>query len=414
MPLPDSSSVHEVTDLSPSGRSPAANLVLGAEARGFILGRPSRPTARLRFRRGAETREASGKTIRHVRTRVRRNSTSFTSTPTRYVAGARVLVHDDVLATGGTAARTATSPSSSVARRRARVRDRAGLPRGRQAARRPRRPLADPLLAHVRRPRRRLQLRHVRRAHDPLHVLVPGAGEARVALSWFRPQVEQLPRARAARGSLRSSSAAPAAAAPRLRLAPTSTGRTWARWRRDLCEFDDRNGGSVARSSPTSPHRGSRPASGRGASSATPRSVRVPGLPVRVRPPDGSGEEVGLAVRCPVCASVWIRTSSAHSTSTCRFTTARWASWSTSSPPTRVKEFAAELYSGRFDNRRLRSRPFTSGNQGYGLRGGGANVHGLTRGTRVACWGAGVAACWSGWQRRSATHEEQRLCYAPG
>ena len=71
----------------------------------------------------------------------------------------------------------------------------------------------------------------------------------------------------------------------------------------------------------------------------------------------GRRGRVGVAVRCPVCARVSVNLVSARSTSTCRSTTtARSASSSTSSrttPSTVVEEFAAELYSARFDGRRL-------------------------------------------------------------
>ena len=72
--------------------------------------------------------------------------------------------------------------------------------------------------------------------------------------------------------------------------------------------------------------------------------------------PSGGGEEVGLAVRCPVCASISINLVSAqhldvpfHNDRAVGVVEHVFAA----DAERVVKEFAAELYSGRFDNRRL-------------------------------------------------------------
>src|SRR4030095_15893688 len=73
--------------------------------------------------------------------------------------------------------------------------------------------------------------------------------------------------------------------------------------------------------------------------------------------PSGSGEEVGLAVRCPVCGSVSINLVTARHLDV-PFHNEREVGGvvATGCPPALgrvVRDFAAELSSARFDSRRL-------------------------------------------------------------
>ena len=186
--LADPAALHEAVEQLAEWAEPRKpDLVLGAEARGFILGARARLPARLRLRRrpGKPGKLPWQTGQRHVRARVRRrlaraarrrdlerrSACSSTTTCSR-PAGPRKATVDLVEQLGGEVVGVAFVIELDVPER----------PR---AARRLRRLLADPLLSVTfGRPRRRLQSGvDVRRAHDPVHVLVPGAGRGAGARS---------------------------------------------------------------------------------------------------------------------------------------------------------------------------------------------------------------------------------------
>ena len=91
-----------IVDLAAWGKTKEPDLVVGAEARGFILGAAIAREIGCGFVPARRPGKLPPETVeRHLRARVRRRTrSSCTRTPFR--KGARVLIHDDVLATGGT------------------------------------------------------------------------------------------------------------------------------------------------------------------------------------------------------------------------------------------------------------------------------------------------------------------------
>ncbi len=146
-----------IRQLADWSRPREPDLILGAEARGFIFG------GALAYELGAGF-VAARKPGKLPRETVEATYALEYGTDSLQVhrdavsEGARVIVLDDVLATGGTAkAKTDLVEGSRWRRRRCAVRARAHLPRGARATRGVRRSLADPVLARpssVGRPRR--------------------------------------------------------------------------------------------------------------------------------------------------------------------------------------------------------------------------------------------------------------------
>ena len=87
-------------------RAGSVDLVVGIEARGFILGAAGGLRARRRLRPGPQGRQAARATSLHVDYELEYGTATIEVHADAFVAGARVLVVDDVLATGGTAVAT--------------------------------------------------------------------------------------------------------------------------------------------------------------------------------------------------------------------------------------------------------------------------------------------------------------------
>ena len=91
---------------SPTRHAGQVDVVVGIEARGFILGAAGGLRARHRLRAGAQGRQAAGRDPGESTTTSSTAPPRSRCTPTPSRPGERVLVVDDVLATGGTAAAT--------------------------------------------------------------------------------------------------------------------------------------------------------------------------------------------------------------------------------------------------------------------------------------------------------------------
>ena len=130
---------HAVDALAEYARAREVDYVVSAEARGFVLGGAVAAAAGAGFilarKPGKLPREVAS-----VEYELEYGVDALEVHATRCAAGARVLVHDDLLATGGTAG-GAVRPGGAGGRRRGRlrVRDRAGLPPRPRAAQRARR-----------------------------------------------------------------------------------------------------------------------------------------------------------------------------------------------------------------------------------------------------------------------------------
>ena len=269
-----------------------------------------------------------------------------------------MLIHDDVLATGGTVDGD-LRPGRAARRggRRRRLRDRAGVPRGPQAARRSTTSTRSSRTEHrgyERRPGRRLQESDVRRPHEPIRVFVPGAGGGPRARCRPSGGIEQLPgaahpavyRGRVRLRLRRTASRARLARRARLGAARPPGGR--------LPEPDDR-----ARSSRLEDELADLAARRIQAGRVAVELLLLPGgaaaadLPVVVLPARaGARRRRGRRRRAlPGLRAASRSTSSPPSTSTCRSTTTRRsASSSTSSrrdAERRLEEFRAELHSAR-------------------------------------------------------------------
>ena len=83
------------------------DVVLGIEARGFIFAPALAYALGDRFRPGPQAEEAAGRSRRASSTSSNTASTAWRSTRTPSRRGQNVLIVDDVLATGGTAAAVA-------------------------------------------------------------------------------------------------------------------------------------------------------------------------------------------------------------------------------------------------------------------------------------------------------------------
>ena len=134
--LADPEALHEtVEQLAEFAEPRKPDVVLGAEARGFILG------AALAYRLGCGFVAARKPGKLPWRTISAKYALEYGFDALELHAdaiagGSRVLIHDDLLATGGTPRRRSTSSSSSAAPSSARVRDRAGVPERPREARR--------------------------------------------------------------------------------------------------------------------------------------------------------------------------------------------------------------------------------------------------------------------------------------
>ena len=302
---------------------------------------------------------------RDVRARVRLRTRS-SCTPTRSRTGQRVLVHDDVLATGGTAKAigelveqlggevvgVCRSSSSST------------FLDGPRAARGLRRLLADHVLSDAQRCPSGLPISKSRRMYDalttPVHVRVPGAGRDARARSRRSGALERLPGA-AHPAVFRVAFDCPCGdehpgLVPHDELDWAPLGLPAGA----LPQPDDR----AARARSTTSSRDARRAADRGGRVALellllPGGAPAAGLPVVVLPArSGRARRGGRARRpLPRLRKRLGQPRLARSTSTCRSTTtARSASSSTSSPTTpsgRSRSSAPSSTRRSFDSRRL-------------------------------------------------------------
>ena len=134
--LADPASLNEAVELLAEWVEPRKpDVILGAEARGFILGAALAYKLGCGFVAARRPGKLPWKTVSATYA-LEYGENSLELHADAIADGQRVLVHDDVLATGGTA-QGDLRPRGAARRRdrRRRVRDRAGLPRGAQAAR---------------------------------------------------------------------------------------------------------------------------------------------------------------------------------------------------------------------------------------------------------------------------------------